>query len=350
MPSTRNGRRLFSGVIDSAVATLLLAGPANAHHSFNMFDMQSMLTLEGRVTDFDYVNPHGYITVEVTDEQGETAVWQVETISALIMGRRGIDRDSLSVGEWVRIDARPPRNAERRFANGEVVHKLDGAELVVGFQQGQADLEAPPPAVAAVATGLAGIWRAESKLLDVAAPDALAEWPLTPAGSSALAAYDGSQNPWVDCVPYSPPVLMLAPVAFVVEVGDDVVSIGIDYPGARRTIHMDGRDHPQDEPPSNTGHSIGSWDGDELVIDTVNFAGRDLGHAFGIPSGPGKHLVERLSLSEDGTQIIYRYRVEDPEYLAEPVTGENRWTYRPDLQGEDLSCNPESARRFLDAF
>lgn len=188
IPSTRNDSLASRiGVSGSAIGALLLAASADAHHSFNMFDMQSTLTLEGRVTDFDYVNPHGYITVEVTDEQGEAVVWRVETISALIMSRRGIARDSLTVGEWVRIDARPPRNAERRFANGEVVHKLDGAELVVGFQQGQADLEAPPPAVAA-------------------------------------------------CVPYSPPVLMLAPVAFVVEIGDDVVSIGIDYPGARRTI------------------------------------------------------------------------------------------------------------------
>lgn len=330
--------------------TWLLAAAAHAHHSFNMFDMESLIVLEGRVTDFDYVNPHSYVTVETTNELGETVVWQVETISALGMGRRGISRDSLAEGDWVSIDARPPRNAARRFANGEVIRKLDGTELVVGFQMGRTDLETPPPAEVAAASSLEGVWRAESRLANVVAPDALAEWPLTAKAISALAEYDGSQNPWVDCVPYSPPVLMLTPAAFAVQIGDRVVSIGIDYPGAERTIYTDGRDHPEDEAPSNTGHSIGWWEGDELVIDTVNFTARDLGHAFGVPSGSGKHLVERLSLSEDGTQIIYRYEVDDPEYLTATVTGENRWQYRPDLRSEELSCDSEAARRFLEIY
>ena len=155
-PDNDKHQAWFTGLV---IATAIASAPASAHHSFNMFDMEATITLEGRVQDFDYVNPHGWVIVETTDAQGETVVWEVETISALIMGRHGIERDSLAEGEWVSIDVHPARNPERFVANGEVVRTLDGRELVVGFQGGNPELEIDAaPEIPAVATGLAGIW------------------------------------------------------------------------------------------------------------------------------------------------------------------------------------------------
>jgi hypothetical protein len=329
----------------------LAAGTAMAHHSFNMFDMETTVTLEGRVIDFDYVNPHGWISVETTNEQGNAVVWEVETISALIMRRRGIDRDSLAAGEWVSMDVHPARNPERLIANGEVVRTLDGKELVVGFQNGNPALEIDSaPAVTAVATGLEGTWRADSRLADVVDPARLAAWPLTEKAKTALAAYDGSQNPWVNCVPYSSPVLMLAPLTMRIEIGATEARLFTGVLEADRVVYLDGRGHPADQPPSNMGHSVGRWEGDELVIETSGFAPRDLGLAFGIPSGSGKRLTERLSLSDDGTYLDYLFAVFDPDYLTAPVLGRSRLHFRPDLGLDEFDCDPESARRFLDVF
>jgi len=350
MVENRKHRAVTARIALSLVAAAVVGGPAAAHHSFNMFDMENMIQLEGRVTEFDYINPHGWVVIETTDAAGESVVWEVETISALIMGRRGIERDSLAVGDWVRIEAHPARNPERRIANGEVVHTLDGRQLVVGFQSGNPELELGQPAVLTPASSMAGTWRGDSRLADVADPPILTEWPLTSQGRAAFEAYDGSQNPYAECVPYSPPVQMMAPLTMTIELADDVVNLIFGLAGDDRIVYLDGRGHPADAPAANSGHSIGRWEGETLVIDTANFTARDLGLAFGIPSGAGKRLIERLTLSEDGTRIAYRYEVTDPEFLAAPVTGESTFSHRPDLALEDYSCDPESARRFLDVF
>ena len=337
--------------LTAATACALPFGIAFAHHSLNMFDMETTIVVEGRVTDFDYVNPHGWIIVDTTDEQGESVTWEVETISALIMGRRGITPDSLSEGEWVRIEMHPARNPDRLMANGEIVHKLDGGTLAVGFQNGNPELEtAAAPAVAAVTDGLSGRWRAESRLRDVIDLPILNEWPMTAAARAALDAYDGSQNPWVECVPYSPPVVMFAPLTMDIVVSDTEVRLSTGVEDGDRIVYMDGREHPPGSSRYNAGHSVGHWEGDTLIIDTTNFTARDLGHAFGIPSGEGKHLIERLTLNEAGTHIDYSYEVVDPEFLSDTVTGTTRLQYRPDLELDIFDCDAESARRFLDVF
>lgn len=73
-----------------------------------------------------------------------------------------------------------------------------------------------------------------------------------------------------------------------------------------------------------------------------------MGNAFQIPSGVCKHLVEGLTLSDDGKRIEYEFELEDPEYLTEAVTGTTTWDYRPDLEPHRVECDPVNARRFLE--
>ena len=61
-----------------------------------------------------------------------------------------------------------------------------------------------------------------------------------------------------------------------------------------------------------------------------------------------KHLVERLTLSEDGKRIDYEFELEDPEYLTEAVTGTTAGYDWPDLEPHRIECDPENARRFLE--
>ena len=82
------------------------------------------------------------------------------------------------------------------------------------------------------------------------------------------------------------------------------------------------------------------------MVDTTHFADHRSGNARGIRSGSQKHLVERFELNPDRTNLTYRFELEDPEYLAAPITGELQAAYRPDLDFVPVTCSPEAARRF----
>ncbi len=84
-----------------------------------------------------------------------------------------------------------------------------------------------------------------------------------------------------------------------------------------------------------------------LVVDTALFADHRTPYAsYGIPSGAGKHVIERYRLSEDGTQLFAEFFVEDPEYLAEPFTTEIVLNYSPHLEMFEIGCDREVASRF----
>ena len=118
-----------------------------------------------------------------------------------------------------------------------------------------------------------------------------------------------------------------------------------------RTIHLDRSDHPADVEPSLLGHSIGRWDGEALVVDTVAFTPDARGiSAIGIPSGPRKRMTERFMLAEDGLSLRRETTLEDPDYLTARVSYVMVWDHRPDLDFSSASetCDPEIANRFLE--
>jgi len=88
-----------------------------------------------------------------------------------------------------------------------------------------------------------------------------------------------------------------------------------------RTIHLDMDSHPSNIELSRAGHSIGHWDGDTLVVDTVGFEEGFLDTRQGVKHSTQLHVVERFSLSEDGNSLLRSYEGEDPLYLTAPFTG-----------------------------
>ena len=81
-----------------------------------------------------------------------------------------------------------------------------------------------------------------------------------------------------------------------------------------------------------------------MVVDTVLFKP--------VPGEAGlrKHLVERYRLSEEWTHIIIDFTVEDPDYLAEPVSHTFRWQYSPHIVRLPYCCDLETADWYLEAF
>ncbi|HMB73950.1 MAG TPA: hypothetical protein VKQ06_10290, partial [Gammaproteobacteria bacterium] len=67
-----------------------------------------------------------------------------------------------------------------------------------------------------------------------------------------------------------------------------------------------------------------------------------------IASGRSKHLVERLSLSQDGLTLLYEFTLEDPEYIRGPVSNSYVWHHRPDVSASRTECDLDAASRYLD--
>jgi hypothetical protein len=85
------------------------AAPALAHHSFVMFDKHKEMTLTGTVKEFENVNPHAMIRIDVAG-QGE---WIIQTESPLVLEQKGINDSTLSKGEKVSLRVHPIKNGGR---------------------------------------------------------------------------------------------------------------------------------------------------------------------------------------------------------------------------------------------
>jgi hypothetical protein len=103
----------------------------------------------------------------------------------------------------------------------------------------------------------------------------------------------------------------------------------IGGPHSFHVIYMDGRPHPdaRDLAPSYYGHSIGHWEGDTLVVDTIGFNERVWMNRDGLPHTDRLHLIERLTRVDFET-LKYEVAIDDPgAYTAPWTTGFSmRWT------------------------
>lgn len=325
---------------------VLIAADARAHHSESIYERGTVLTIEGTIVRYDWRNPHVYLWVEEKAGEGEPVVWQVEGQPPAILKRHGWTRDRLELGEAVVVKGRPGRDTGRNVLLLQTIATSGGGSLSMEtlFTQGaEAD-----EAVGERAASLAGTW---ATLIDYAQLARLVQprnLALTPQGLAALEAFDeAADSPAIECVPYTAPILMLAPDIKQIRVESDRVVIRGEFEATERTVYLNVDSH-DGVSESIQGHSIGRWEDGALVIDTRRFLPHRQGIANGLPSGPGKQLIERLRLSPDGSRLLYSFELEDTEYLAEPVKGEDiQWSYRPDLAFEALPCDLETARRFV---
>lgn len=91
-------------------ASLAASGPAQAHHSFAMFDQAHEIDLEGAVREFRYVAPHTFIVLTVKQEDGTTESWTLEGVSPSALAREGWSRTSLKPGDEIKLRIAPLRS------------------------------------------------------------------------------------------------------------------------------------------------------------------------------------------------------------------------------------------------
>jgi hypothetical protein len=211
-----------------------------------------------------------------------------------------------------------------RMAAGEPAEQLPGGQ--------KASSAAKPAAAATVAAkpvatshGFAGIW--EPKTFGILVPEA----PLSAAGqeifsrnAAAMKAGRIMQTAWVSCRPGAVSTMTMPREKIVILESANEVTLLFEMPRMVRRIRMNAA-HPDDLQPDYVGDSIGRWEGNTLVVDSLGFNGYAELDARGQPTSPKLHTVERFTPSADGSSIDIETTIEDPEYYTKPFTIKRSW-------------------------
>jgi len=122
-----------------------------------------------------------------------------------------------------------------------------------------------------------------------------------------------------DCMPLPPTEAFGVPYPFQIVQNKDYIIFLHEYPGTFRIIPLDGEPHPVDPDPTWMGESVGHWEGETLVIDTVGYNDKTvIGGNPGYHHTDGLHTVERLTRTQDG--FSYDVTIEDPNVFVGPWT------------------------------
>jgi hypothetical protein len=125
--------KLFISMLCAAAAFFVAAPPVAAHHAFGSeFDASRPILLKGKLVKVEWVNPHSWIHVEITNDKGEKEVWMVEGGSPNSLLRRGLTRDSLKIGTDIVVDGYQTRDHTLLRANGRNITFPDGRKLFLG--------------------------------------------------------------------------------------------------------------------------------------------------------------------------------------------------------------------------
>ncbi len=166
---------------------------------------------------------------------------------------------------------------------------------------------------------------------------------LTPEYAAKLAAYRDKQKEGLEeqgqtanCLPPGMPQMMTQPypVEFLFTPGK--VTIAIEAYSQMRRIYTDGRKHPEDPDPTFGGHSIGHWEADTLVVDSVAFIPESL-LAPGVGHSDQMHIIERIHrVPPDLLEI--QQTIEDPKVLTEPYVAVHRYRRHKDWDLKEYNC------------
>ena len=122
-------------LVTTAVVVLAVVVPAWAHHSFSAeFSRDRPVTLEGEVVRMEWVNPHSWLHIAVTNEDGTVEQWAIEGGSPSVLMRQGWDRNSLPAGTRIRVQGFGAKDGSLR-AQSAGIEFPDGRRLNLGGTQ-----------------------------------------------------------------------------------------------------------------------------------------------------------------------------------------------------------------------
>ncbi len=331
--------RTIAGFLVSV--SLLVSTNLSAHHGAALYDASETVTVRGAVTRFRFVFPHTLVYVAVPSDDGETVEWSGELTTPNRLARGigpggithepGWTRDTLTPGQVVELTGNPARNGAPSLRLLSI-YDAEGIALV-GRRTDDRAARVEPTAASAEAqvadsTDLTGVWiynyshRWENYAFTEDVPS------MTPWGRERFeaskptfgprgVAVAETNDPVYACLPSGTPRIYAHPSPFEILETSNRIVIMYEWMNLNRHIYTDGRAHREGRPPSWMGESIGYWEGDTLVVETVNFNDRTWVDRRGLPHSEEMRVVERIRRDgDDGLTIDIT--VHDPIAYTEP--------------------------------
>jgi hypothetical protein len=355
------------------IVTMSFAPLAAAHHGGGTFDNTKEIELKGVLTRLDLINPHSWIYFDVINKDGSVSPHRCEMRSATVLRRSGWTKDMFRVGERITIQGSPDRidpsscylstivledgrRADRygqftkapiavakraaRRPNGDLNISGDWApeQLVMTDPRGRGGALVPLSTVSQFKPGEGRIGGPPSA--GRGGPRLYRGAELTEAGEKAAAnfgTFSPKDNPRMRCETTS--IIFDwtfdGPVNRITQNNDSIV-MQYGQMGFTRTVHMNVTKHPSNIKPTRAGHSIGRWEKDVLIVDTVGFAPGVLSPP--VLNSNQLHIVERFSLDPKAMTLTRSYTAEDPVYFKGQYTGSDT------VQVADLPYAPDQCK------
>jgi hypothetical protein len=229
---------------------------------------------------------------------------------------------------------------------------------------GKPDLSARTPRAADGRPDLSGLWRTDSappEMLERLIPDATngvgeeplsqyfiniltdftpEEAPIRPAAAALFqqrAKTFSNDSPLSHCLPEGMPLVEMAPAPYKIVQMPGLTLMLYERDTTYRQVYTDGRKLPADPQPSWLGYSVGKWDGDALVVDTIGFNDRGWLDARGHTHSEALHLTERFRRIDFGDMEL-QLTIDDPQTYTRPFTIKLKQRLVPDSDLLESFC------------
>ena len=323
------------------------------------------------------MNPSAFFSMNVRDATGTVAPWAVEIGNPLDLQKDGWKSTALHIGDMVTVEGIPARGPRRQAMATSVVLARTGAKLFVASNKPRAKAASQPAprwpnghVRLGPAPGKKGYWGAPSStvlvettggaipmnrdglLANITDADKVA--PFQP---WAKAVYEYRQrtlfkdDPYNRCIPPGGARHFQSAYGFQFIEQPDVGRILLLLGGGDRNwriIYTDGRPigHKDELVLTYYGTSVGKWEGDTLVVDTVGFNEKFWFTNGGLPHTEALHLTERFTRPDLNT-LRYQVTVDDPQTYTRPWTG--GWTIQwvPDEEIQEYFCEENAESTFV---